>query len=699
MKSPISELNKHLSVGAVLLLLVMIACAQAQSSSSIGVQQGQWFKSVTTDRARYDPLAQITFSVSFQQQVSGKELRLVYEHLDSVISQDTIQVRNADSVSWTWQTPNVDGYGIMVELYLESSDTLLDHTTIAVDISSSWSKFPRYGFLSSYPSKSQNSMDSIISVLNRYHINGLQFYDWQYKHNEPLSGTVQNPSPTWKDISNRTIYLSTVEGYINSAHQHGMKAMNYNLLYGAYANAYQDGVDVTWSLYQDPNHQTRTYFPLPPPLWASNLYIMDPSNSDWKNYIYAQERKVFLAIPFDGWHVDQLGDLSPVWNYNGQPVNLANSFTSFLNDAKTQLNVDLVMNAVEQYGQPQIAQADVDFLYTEVWPPDTTYANLVRIINDNKAYSDGRLSTVLAAYMNDISNGSGFFNTPGVLLTDAVIFAAGGDHLELGEHMLSNSYFPYSSLQMSDTLQHALIHYYDFLVGYENLLRDGETSSALPLNASIGSASLPVTPTPQLGGIWSLVSAKGHMQIVNLINFHKATSLRWRDTGGTQSTPDTLGPLNVSFNSNSKVIQVWSASPDFYDGSPVVLPFNQTGTSVSVTVPSLLYWDMIVIQYDSTFTSVRKDGNGLPRSFALTQNYPNPFNPTTAISYQLSAVSFVTLKVYDILGREVATLVNERQNPGSYTVKFDGSKMPSGVYFYRLNAGIHSATMKMMSIK
>ena len=81
------------------------------------------------------------------------------------------------------------------------------------------------------------------------------------------------------------------------------------------------------------------------------------------------------------------------------------------------------------------------------------------------------------------------------------------------------------------------------------------------------------------------------------------------------------------------------------------------------------------------------------------QNYPNPFNPTTAISYQLSAVSHVTLKVYDVLGREVATLVNEKQDAGTHVVTFDGSHLSSGVYFYRITAGTFIATKKLVLMK
>jgi photosystem II stability/assembly factor-like uncharacterized protein len=74
----------------------------------------------------------------------------------------------------------------------------------------------------------------------------------------------------------------------------------------------------------------------------------------------------------------------------------------------------------------------------------------------------------------------------------------------------------------------------------------------------------------------------------------------------------------------------------------------------------------------------------VPVAFSLEQNYPNPFNPTTAISYQLMANSFVTLRVYDVLGREVATLLNEVQSPGEHTVHWNASGSPSGAYFYRI---------------
>ena len=87
------------------------------------------------------------------------------------------------------------------------------------------------------------------------------------------------------------------------------------------------------------------------------------------------------------------------------------------------------------------------------------------------------------------------------------------------------------------------------------------------------------------------------------------------------------------------------------------------------------------------------------KQFGLEQNYPNPFNPVTMINYQLPMNSTVTLKVYDAIGREVATLVNEVKEAGTYSVTFDGSKLSSGLYFYTIKAGNFIATKKLTLMK
>lgn len=89
----------------------------------------------------------------------------------------------------------------------------------------------------------------------------------------------------------------------------------------------------------------------------------------------------------------------------------------------------------------------------------------------------------------------------------------------------------------------------------------------------------------------------------------------------------------------------------------------------------------------------------IPTNFELSQNYPNPFNPTTTINYQITKNDFVSLKVYDILGNEVATLVNEEKATGSYEINFDASSLSSGTYFYKLQAGSFIESKKMLLLK
>ena len=90
---------------------------------------------------------------------------------------------------------------------------------------------------------------------------------------------------------------------------------------------------------------------------------------------------------------------------------------------------------------------------------------------------------------------------------------------------------------------------------------------------------------------------------------------------------------------------------------------------------------------------------GVPSVFSLEQNYPNPFNPTTTIKYQLPKAGFVTLRIYEILGREVATLVKENQNAGRYSVDFNASKLSSGVYIYELKTLDLNSCKKMILTK
>ena len=102
---------------------------------------------------------------------------------------------------------------------------------------------------------------------------------------------------------------------------------------------------------------------------------------------------------------------------------------------------------------------------------------------------------------------------------------------------------------------------------------------------------------------------------------------------------------------------------------------------------------------DRNILSAEDNSNSPVNEFVLFQNYPNPFNPSTRIKYTIEKESFVQLKVYDVLGNEVKTLVNEEKPSGTYGVEFTAGELPAGIYFYRLTAGKFSQTKKLVLLK
>ncbi len=166
-------------------------------------------------------------------------------------------------------------------------------------------------------------------------------------------------------------------------------------------------------------------------------------------------------------------------------------------------------------------------------------------------------------------------------------------------------------------------------------------------------------------------------------------------------------------NDEESVFVISGAIPTTEPTTPEIGPYTQSTKSDpkdlgiitirqgSTTAAPALKLDgiRILTSWGSLLTSVNEDNLNVPTSFELSQNYPNPFNPSTSIKYSIPKNSFVSIKVYDIIGNEVRSLVNQDKAAGSYEIKFDASNMPSGVYFYSIQAGSFSQTKKMILMK
>jgi dextranase len=546
---------------------------------------------ISTDKAAYKPGDKISFTLN---RILPATAKIRYKLLGN-----TIQTTPLRGTKWIWEAPAADFTGYMIEVY----DTVNGHekiyATIAIDVSSNPARFPRNAFLSTYGKLSKPYMDSVMASLNRYHMNYVQFQDWEYEHHKPLAGTVAAPEHEWKDIGSRNNYKSTVQTYISLAHSYNMLTLHYNLIYGALDNAKAEGVPDEWHLYTDDQHKNMERIPLPMPPFKSGLNIINPANKEWQKYIADNTLEAWKVYDFDGYQIDQMGDLNkPLYDYAGNPVKMGLTFEPFIKAMHGYMpGKRLVMNAVANYGQAGIANSPVDFLYTEVWPPEDGFKQLAGTILYNDSLTNGKKRTVMPGYMDyDLAEKPGYFSTPGVVLADAVIFAFGGAHLELGDHMLGKEYFPNNHLKMHADLEAAMISYYDFATAYENLLRDGGMFNDPTVISADNKTKINNWP-PQKGQV-SIVGKKiGNKQVLHFINFTNANSLLWRDNKGKQAKPLTIVKPAFTFKATKAIKKIWLASPDVNGGASNNIVYKQTGNAVTFTLPSLQYWDMVIIEY------------------------------------------------------------------------------------------------------
>lgn len=548
---------------------------------------------IVSDKAMYAPGEKIRFEATVGTPDASTHVR--YRNGSKVIEDTPLS-----ATTWEWTAPAEDGQGYLVEVYRQRNDTTQQIVgTIGVDVSSDWHLYPRYGFVATFDKSKTNSViASEMAYLNRCHINGVQFQDWHYKHHWPAPVDKQgNVLGSFTDIANRMNETSVIREYIRVQHSYGMKAIFYNLAFGALDDAKSDGVKEEWYMFKDANHSSKDSHVLPSS-WKSDIFLTNPGNTDWQAYIAQRNEEVYHNFDFDGYQIDQLGYRGDRYTYTGQKLNFNTAYASFINAMyKAHPAKDLIMNAVSSYCAQAILQTGhMALAYNETWADEAEYSNLYQIIKANRNYSSGKAQTVFAAYM-DYNRDNCTFNIPGVLLTDAVMFAIGGAHLELGDHMLCREYFPYTGVRMSDALKEEIIHYYDFATAYENYLRpvEGDQEVTLMVTDEAKKISFNVWP-PKVGKVTTFARQQNGRIVLHLLNFTSADCTSWRDIDGTMPTPRVVKNSRLSVAVTNEVKHVYLASPDYHGGALQELPFKQADGKVSFTVPALKYWDMLIFE-------------------------------------------------------------------------------------------------------
>jgi dextranase len=484
-------------------------------------------------------------------------------HLEKQIQSHRYQIPlgvGAARHEFLWEPPPVAprGYGLELQI-LDDKDQPLGQLTSAIDILNDWREYPRYGFLVDFSESRDDAMETA-EQLARYHLNGIQFYDWQYRHDSLLPPTNEYTDPLGRKLS-----LTTVRDLLDTIHQFGMNGLPYLAVYAAsleYAHAHPD---------------ERLYDVAGQPLNFENfLGLVDPTaDSAWANHLLAECTELLDTLPFDGLHIDQYGEPKIAFNADGAPVDLPQAFVDFVGAVKTNFpDKTAVFNAVGNWPIDALAVGPQDFLYIEIWPPATGYRDVLKIVTEARRKSGGK-PVVIALYLPAD-------RATNVQLANALILSAGGTRIEIGERdrLLSDPYFPNHQPLPPDLID-VLRRYTDFVVRYGEWLGP----AAVDLNPSCATAP---------DGIWAIPRRAGEWQIVNLVN---TTGLgddpKWDEP---HPSPKGLVSVPVTIEVDGLVSEVWWASPDQESCRLQVLAWRQDGSRVHIELPSLEFWSLLAVK-------------------------------------------------------------------------------------------------------
>jgi hypothetical protein len=204
--------------------------------------------------------------------------------------------------------------------------------------------------------------------------------------------------------------------------------------------------------------------------------------------------------------------------------------------------------------------------------------------------------------------------------------------------------------------------------------------------------------SPDLKKVYT-VSAEGDTTIDGKYYFNYFINVSYADSSEPYCGYSALKILNICMQSDTfyfkgKYKERWEGCPSLTsDGKTMYFAADYYGKQM------IFKSHMLIDENGNRVTGITYQENNKPDKIELSQSYPNPFNSSTAISYQLPINYFFTLRIYDILGREVETLVNEEKKAGSYTIKFNANKLSSGIYFYQLMTKDQVITKKMILMK
>lgn len=566
-------------------------------NSDIPLSGGATIDTLYTDKAIYKPNERL--ELTFNASNAGIAKVRVFDMANQIYQND-VTVEEGEN-SFNWQIPDGDYKGYLIEVAGSNSQF------IAVNVNNHVEYVPIMGFLGNFgPGISEDQMNSIVKQLNRFHVNYVQFYDWYDRDDTPLRIVDGKPEQNWIDFMKRPTSFDTVKNYIDVVHNYGMQAMFYNLIYGSQLGIpSSDDSNLNWT---NPNLTKEMFLYKNKDLteYAGenhggklSITYMNPLNGAWGDYIAGQANVVYQNLPFDGWHVDQLGTL-PSDTYSSDGVHLdwgsfGDGYGAVLKHAKAK-NPDkrLTINNVDDIGTEKVmASNTVDFMYVEPWGGiGFSFKQLASYIrNSTQKYSK---PMVIPSYVNkekaETNNQTdGMVNDAAAFLCDAMEMSNGASHLEWGEHYLANEYFPNSNLKLRDSSKTIIMSYLDTFVEFLQILNgkwidDPVTSSTHQLSTGFDKDK-----------ITTVYKRSGFGSIVSLVNMIGIAHDNWQDPQGTQVMPQVQSNIQLTIPVENTPSGVFLIKAD-ESPAPQPIDFTQNGNSISITVDKLSVWDLIYIK-------------------------------------------------------------------------------------------------------
>lgn len=420
--------GKNLLRGVMVIVSCLLVLAIGYAMLPSLAASGDLIQRVYTDKARYSPGDTVTITVEIQNNTGADwsgTLHLDIWHLETKVHSDSQLLSVAAGATTTkafnWTAPSTDFRGYYGEVRAGTTD----FGATAIDVSSDWTRYPRYGFVHDFtPGQSQSQSEEKIRLLaQNYHINAVQFYDWMWRHEQVISRTNGIINDPWYDWAGNPISFAVIQNLVTAAHNYRMAAMPYFMIYGALQGYEQvSGVNPQWGLYFDTAHTYQVVFDFGDDDPNTNLWIFNPPNTNWQNHIFRQYDEAILTVDFDGIHLDQMGNYwnTTYYDYWGNVVDLGNSFSALINNAKEHISAltyhnpgkagkdaltfNLVNGGVNAWGvNDVIRNGNVDFLYSEIWENSTTYKAIHDFVRQARTEGEGK-AIVLAAYPNYYEN-------------------------------------------------------------------------------------------------------------------------------------------------------------------------------------------------------------------------------------------------------------------------------------------------------